>query len=56
MFFFSSQRKEFPGCKEDFQVLVKAFLAENPRANQFKKNVAGERWYESFLKRHQFYL
>ncbi|KAJ4438193.1 hypothetical protein ANN_14132 [Periplaneta americana] len=49
---FECARKGFPRHKENLQTNVKKFLQENDCPNPFKDNTPGDKWYNSFLKRH----
>lgn len=46
--------KGFPRRKNDVKNVVKEFLDADttPRRNPFKDNFPGEKWYQSFLRRH----
>lgn len=46
--------KGFPRRKNDVKSVVKDFLDadDRPRDNPFKDNLPGEKWYQSFLRRH----
>lgn len=49
---FENHSRGFPRRKHEVCGIVKEFLDANPRKNMFVDNLPGNKWYNSFLKRH----